>query len=163
MMVRKRGQQMMGMSFGMIFAIFMIVIFIVIAFIAINSVLGISCASQIGLFYEDFQDSIDDAWAGQYTEKTFKVNLCKEIKKVCFADFNSDITNPNEYSEIKDYDVYKANTFLVPIDEAEGIGYKNINRLDISKTILSENPHCVNVEDGIKIKKGDNDRLITIG
>lgn len=35
--VNKRGQQMMGLPFGMIFSLFLIVIFIVVAFVGIKS------------------------------------------------------------------------------------------------------------------------------
>ena len=75
MMMRKRGQQMMGMSFGMIFAIFLIAVFFVIAFIAINSFLDYGRGSKIGFFYEDFQEEVKDAWASQSRNTFFEVDL----------------------------------------------------------------------------------------
>jgi len=160
-MVRKRGQQMMGMSFGMIFAIFLIVIFFVIAFIAVKAFLDIGKTAQIGFFYERFQEEMDDAWAGQSGENTFKKKLPGGIKKVCFADFNA--LNYKEDSEVAEYEIYEeANTFLIPFSKSLSLGYKYINHLDINKTTFLENPYCVDVVDGIRIKKDFYSRLVSV-
>ena len=161
MMMKKRGQQMMGMSFGMIFAIFLIAVFFVIAFIAINSFLDYGRGSKIGFFYEDFQEEVNDAWASQSRNTFFEVDLPRGIKKVCFADFNA--INYVKDSEVRDYEVHEeSNTFLIPLKKSEGIGHKNIGHLDIGNITSSENPYCINVEDGINIKKDFYDKLVSV-
>jgi hypothetical protein len=161
MIVRKKGQQVMGLSFGMIFAIFLMVVFFAIAFIAVKSFLDLGRTSNVGLFYEEFQEEIDDAWASQSSETTFKIDLPDGIKKVCFADFNA--VNYEEDSEVVEYEIYEeANTFLIPFSESQGLGYKYINHLDIENTTSSKNPYCVDVDDGIKIKKDFYDRLVIV-
>jgi hypothetical protein len=160
-MVRKKGQQMMGMSFGMIFAIFLIAVFFVMAFIAVQTFIDWGKIAKIGLFYEDFQEEVSDAWAGQSSNTVLDVDLPKGIKKVCFADFNSG--NYEENSEIRDYEVHEeSNIFLIPLRKSQGLGHKHINHLDISKITSSENPYCISVKDGINIKKDFNDRLVAV-
>ena len=62
--MRKRGQQTMGMPFGMIFSIFLIIVFFVAAFIGVKYFFGVSDVTKIGLFYEDLQDAVTEAWQG---------------------------------------------------------------------------------------------------
>jgi len=160
---QKRGQQTMGMPFGIIFAIFLIVVFIVIAFIAIGHFLGIGNSSSIGMFYRDFQDAVDDATRGQFEESSFDIDLPSGIEKVCFANLSKKITNPGlEYDAIRNYDVYNANVFLVPTEFAEGMQWKLIDKINISKIIADSNPYCVAVEDGFVIKKGFYDKEVWI-
>ena len=47
----------MGMPFELIFGIFLIIVFIVIAFIAIGGFLDIGRTANVGTFYEDFLNS----------------------------------------------------------------------------------------------------------
>jgi len=163
-MYKKRGQESIGISFGMIFAIFMIVVFVVVAFIAIKAFLDIGRTTDVGLFYDDLQEAVDSAWRGQSSEAHFEVNLPKGIKKICFGNLTAPITGSQEnYLEIRDFEVYDANLFLIPAGEAEGIAWKLINHLDIDRITENSNPYCVNADDGFTIKKGFYDKLVCIG
>lgn len=158
--VGKRGQQTMGMPFGMIFAIFLIVVFVVIAFIAVAGFLDIGESAGVGMFYDELQEAVDDATKGQSSEVGFDVDLPSDIRSVCFANLSAEITNRGtEYEAIRNYDVYDANVFLVPPEYAQNMQWKLIEHLDIEKTTEVENPYCVKVEDGLRIKKGFYDRL----
>lgn len=65
------------------------------------------------------QDSVDDAWRGQSSSSHFDINLPSEIDKVCFANLSATITNRGEdYEFIKDFYVYEANVFLIPLEKA---------------------------------------------
>ena len=162
--MNKLGQHTMGMPFGMIFAIFLIVVFVVIAFIAVGFFLDIGRASGVGLFYRELQDAVDGAWSGQSGEFDFEIDLPDGIDEVCFGNLSGVITNQDpRYDEILNYDVYDANTFLVPPENAENMQWKLIKHLDVDKITETKNPYCVSVEDGLRIKKGFYDKLVVIG
>jgi len=160
--INKRAQESMSMPFGIIFSIFLIVVFIVTAFIAVKYFLGISDTTKIGLFYQDFQSAVDDAVTSQSTNTTFKINLPSEIKKVCFANLTSEITSPDNYDEIRDYYTYQANTFLLPSSSAGGLSSKQINHLNITKITSAKNPYRILASGEIKIIKNFYDRDVVV-
>lgn len=153
----------MGMPFGMIFAIFLIVVFVVIAFIAVGYFLDIGRGSSIGMFYREFQEAVDDAMRGQFEESFFEIDLPSGIDSVCFANLSGEITNRGvEYEAIRNYDVYDANVFLVPPEYAENMQWKLIDRINVSRITAERNPYCVDVGDGFVIKKGFYDKEVWI-
>ena len=162
-MTNKRGQQTMGMPFGMIFAIFLIVVFVVIAFIAVGSFLDIGKSASVGMFYDELQTAVDNAMRGQSSERIFDIDLPSGIERVCFANLSGKITNPGaDYEAIRNYDVYDANVFLVPPEKAQNMQWKKIDRINVTKITEVKNPYCVEVEAGLKIQKGFYDRLVWI-
>ena len=158
----KKAQQTMSLPFGMIFALFLIVIFIVVAFIGVKSFLSFGSTSGVGLFYQELQEAVDDAWRGQSSSSKFEIDLPSKIDKVCFANLSATITNKEDYEFIRDFYVYEANVFLIPPGAAEGIEWKSINHLDIAKISETKNPYCVDVEDGLTIKKDFYDKLVWV-
>ena len=162
-MKNKKGQQSIGMSFGMIFAIFLIAVFVVIAFIAVGYFLDLGESASVGLFYEELQDAVNDAVRGQESDRNFIINLPSGIDEVCFGNLSNRITNNDpKYKEILNYDVYQANVFLVPPENAQGMQWKLIDRINISRITKTSNPYCVDVDDGLRIKKGFYDRLVWV-
>ena len=153
----------MGMPFGIIFAIFLIVVFVVIAFIAVGYFLDIGKSASVGMFYDEFQDAVNDAMSGQFEESSFEIDLPSGIDSVCFANLSAEITNPGvEYEAIRDYDVYDANVFLVPPEYAQNMQWKLIDRINVSRITAVRNPYCVRVGDGLTIKKGFYDKKVWI-
>ncbi len=162
-LINRRGQQTMGLPFGMIFAILLIVVFIVFAFMAVQYFLDLGESASVGLFYDDLQKEVNNAIQGQESDRNFKINLPGGIKEVCFADLKAVISNPGkEYNSIRNYDVYDANTFLVPPEKADNMQWKKIDRINIAKITEIQNPYCVKVENGLQIKKSFYDRLVWI-
>src|SRR3989344_4039358 len=84
----KRGQ--FEMSFGMIFSIILIVAFIIVAFVVINSFFGVQCSAEEGIFIKDLQNEVDRVWRGAGAETNYngKISGCK-IERVCFWDSES--------------------------------------------------------------------------
>jgi hypothetical protein len=161
--LNKRGQENLGMPFGMIFAIFLMIVFIVIAFIAVDSFLDIGNSSGVGMFYRELQDAVDDARRGQSSEAEFDVNLPSGIEKVCFANLSAAVTNPGaEYDAIKDFEVYDANVFLFPPEYGQNMRWKLIKGINVTATTFVKNPYCVDVNDGLIIVKGFYDKLVWI-
>jgi len=163
MRFNKRGQQTMGMPFGIIFAIFLIVVFVVIAFIAVGYFLDIGQSSGVGLFYREFQGVVDDAMRGQSSEVGYDIDLPSKITYVCFANLSAKITNRGaEHDAIRDYDVYEANVFLVPPEFAQNMQWKLIEHLDIAKITAEKNPYCVGADSELRIGKGFYDKLVFV-
>jgi hypothetical protein len=162
-MKNKKAQQTMSMPFGMIFAIFLIIVFVVFAFMAIGGFLDIGKSADVGMFYTELQEVVNDAMRGQSSESTFKINLPSKIKQICFANLSIRITNPGpEHDAIKNYEVYNANTFLLPPEYASNMQWKIIEHINVTKITATKNPYCVNVRDDLIIKKGFYDRQVTI-
>ena len=160
--MNKSGQQTMGMPFGMIFAIFLIVVFVVIAFIAVRGFLDIGETSGIGLFYDELQDAVNEAWSQQSGESDFKINLPSGIEEVCFGNLSNNPSQNPKYKNILKYDVYDANTFLLPPEKAQGMSWKLIEHINITKITELKNPYCVPVKKGLTMKKDFYDKLVSI-
>ena len=162
-MNNKKAQQTMGMPFSMMFAIFLIVVFIVVAFMGIRFFLNLEKSVGVGLFYEDFQKAVDDAWAGQSGSDSFDIHLPDKITRVCFANLSEEITaNREEWEQIEIYEFKQVNVFLVPPGDAEGMQYKQIDHLDVAKITENENPYCVDAGDKLVIKKDFYDKLVWV-
>ena len=67
------------------FSIFIIIAIIAVAFYAITHFLSLDNCAQIGMFYDDFQGEITQAWKDEIYEDTFVVKLPKEVETVCFG------------------------------------------------------------------------------
>jgi len=159
----KKGQQVMGMPFSMMFAIFLIIIFIVVAFMGIRFFLDFGKTADIGLFYEDLQKAVDDAWASQSGSFNFEISLPEKIQKICFANLSAERTaNPEEYDQIEIYEFKPVNVFLIPPGDAGDLKYKQIEHLDIAKITETKNPYCVDAKDKLTIKKDFYDKLVWI-
>ncbi len=161
--MKKRGQQSTEMPFGIIFAVFLIVIFVIIAFNATKHFLDVGKCSSVGMFYDELQAEVDDIWSSQSGEKEFKISLPSGIEKICFGDLTGKITNPGEdYDSISIYDVEEANTFLVPSEKSCNMAFKNIKHINITQMTSKKNPYCVDVSKTLKLKKGFYDKSVLI-
>ena len=161
--MKKRAQQSVEMPFGIIFAVFLIVIFVIIAFNATKHFLDVGKCSSVGLFYDELQKEVDSIWASQSAEKQFKISLPSGIKKICFGDLNGRITSPGaDYDSISIYDVQDANTFLVPPENACNMAYKKINHINITQITSKKNPYCVDVTQPLNLKKGFYDKSVLV-
>lgn len=159
----KRAQQMMSMPFGVIFAIFLIVVFVVVAFFAIRGFLDIGKTGEVGLFYQDLQGAIDSARSSQTSEFEFKVNLPGKIEFICFANLSAEVNaNREKYEMIERYSVYEANVFLLPPEYAANIPWKKLNNINITKMTERQNPYCVSSDEKLVIKKDFWDRLVSV-
>ncbi len=155
----------MGLPFGLIFSIFLIVIFIAVAFMAGKSFLDISTCSKVGLFYEDFEREVDLVWKGGKVEKEIEIGLPSGIKKICFGNLSEGISITNdgeEYENLYHLGYYKANIFLYPQQKACDMPYKYFKHLDIANITSEQNPYCIEANAPIKISKGIYDKLVKI-
>jgi hypothetical protein len=161
--MKKRGQ-LFGMPFTTIFSIFLIAIFIVVAFFAIKYFLNIRRCSEMGLFTDDFQNEITSAWQSPSSYKTFIRSLPSGIEYVCFADLSKEAdavgVEREIYQELKRNADYTVNLFFYPRKKA-CIPYANIEHINMTMS----NPYCFPVENGkveIKIEKEFYDPLVKV-
>ena len=81
--MEKRGS--VQLSFGMIFSIIIIIVTVSIAFYVIAYFLDLRKCTEIGLFYKDFQDKIDDIWKSEFASEEFVGRLPSGIDGVCLG------------------------------------------------------------------------------
>ncbi|GAH39661.1 unnamed protein product, partial [marine sediment metagenome] len=84
--MKKRGQ--LKLSFGMIFSIILIIIFIAFAFFAVKKFLNIGTSAQIGKFKNDLQSDIDRIWRGSQGSEEQEYFLPSKVKYVCFVNYS---------------------------------------------------------------------------
>jgi len=140
-----RGQSQI--SFGMIFAIILIVIFIIFAIYGVVKFLGISRLAQVQAFKSDFQTDITNMWTSTQGTQEVDYSLPRSIKQVCFAN--------------RQYE----NMYFVP-DDFPG---EMMDHLNITGTIApsTDRPKklCISTSNGkiyMIIKKASNQALVTV-
>ena len=81
----KRDKGQMELSFGMIFSIILIIVFIAFAFYAIYKFLGIQDSAKIGLFKNDLQSDVDKMWRSSQGSQEVEYSLPLKVKEICFV------------------------------------------------------------------------------
>ena len=138
----KKGQ--MKLSFGMIFSIFLIILFIAFAIYAITKFINLQKTIQIESFSNDLQKDIDSMWTSPKGSQEKTYSLPKKIEAVCFTN--------DEFGNL----MFRSSNF---------IGRENIEHIDISTITASEEPYCIPTING-KVKliifKDFGEDLVTI-
>lgn len=134
----------MQLSFGMIFSIILIIVFIVFAFYAIKNFIKLQQDVQIKKFAEDLQSDIDKMWGSTQGSKTESYTLPDKVEAVCFED--------------RGYE----NLIFHSSKPIEGV---KIEHLDIEKITKDESSFCIeNIEGEVSmiIEKNYGESLVTI-
>ncbi len=137
-----RGQ--MKISFGMIFSIILIILFIFVAFYAITKFLDLQKTVQISKFYDNLQSDIDKIWKSSQGSQEIVYTLPSKIKAVCFVD--------SDYENLR-------------FDSEEFIEGKLLKNIDLYKTIGNNREKCISTNKGklkLTLKKTYGDTLVTI-
>ncbi len=163
--MQKKGA--IKLSFGMIFSIILIIIFIVFAFYAIQKFLQIQDAAKVGQFTNNLQSDINSAWEGSQRSQEVNYFLPKKIEYVCFIDINSarSGTNRNFYEELEYICYNDENMAFYPIGSSQGTESKEMKHIDIEKITSDENPFCIKNINGkveMTIQKSFGEELVTI-
>lgn len=156
--MEKRGQ--LRISFGIIFSIFLIIVFLFFAFKVISSFMDVNECADIAKFYGDFQKSIDKAKNYQETTQPVKINLGSTVDKICFVDLNANQTGP--YQKPDSYDVGD-NFFIIYQEEGcEQFSNHIFKNLNVTKITETNNPNCFENGQELTIKKAFSSRIVTI-
>ena len=168
--ISRKGQEVLGMSFGTIFSIILIVFFIVISFIVINAFLKTQRCAQIGIFTNNFKEIIKTAFNAPSEESEYTANLPSNLEYVCFTNLSEPISaSSGEDKKIADnigiFSGEDANMVFYPREKACNIPYAKIDYLDIGRITGLKNLRCFKIKDekiNIQIKKGLSEKLVII-
>lgn len=134
----------MKLSFGMIFSIFLIIIFIVFAVYVIQKFVVLQDSVKTEQFSENLQNDVDKMWRGSQGSQQVSYSISNKIISVCFVD--------DEYENL----IFNSEKML---------GGEMIEHLDIEKTLGGKNSLCMQNTDGkirMTLKKDYGEALVTI-
>jgi len=171
--IKRDKKAQMQLSFGMIFSIILIIIFLALAFYAIKYVLSTQDLIKIRTSINDMQEDTNEIYrsSGGNYETSNEYDFPGSIKEICFIDYHcgggsclrgsgdSDI-----YDEMELYYDNKKNLFFYPEGSSEGVNSAEIKNIDIKKITETDNPYCIENEKGVEIylKKVQGNPLIII-
>jgi len=141
-MMKKRGQ--MKLSFGMIFSIILIIIFMGFAFYGIKIFLNLKNEVQIKQFGEDFQNDVNKFWAGSQGSREVSYLLPNNIEGICFV--NEELYN-------------------LKFESDKLIERQTIQHLDILNTLGSQESLCIpNIKGKVEfsIEKNFGEESVTV-
>ncbi len=141
-MNKKRGA--IELSFGMIFSVVLIIAFLAFGFYAITKFIDLQKTIQVEKFFSDLQGDIDDMWKSTQGSRPVEYDIPTEIVSVCFRE--------DEFENLK-------------LTSNKIIRGKNINNIDIEKTIGDSSSLCIpNIEGEVKmiLVKNFGEVLVTI-
>lgn len=163
----KKAQEIFGLSFGMIFAVILIIFFVIIAFIVINQFLCTRDCAKTGMFFSELNKKVEEAWnSGDITSK-FNIDLPSQVEAVCFANLTEYFIGTNKVigDKIATYDT-EDNLFLyAPKKTCCDFSSYSIERLNLGRIIERENPYCIKLSNGrgsLIVEMDNNDRLVRI-
>ena len=166
--MESKGQ--MQISFGMIFSIIMIIVFITFAFYAIQKFLSIQNTAQAGKFANDLQNDIDKMWKSSQGSQEQEYFLPSKVKYICFANYKDrDVSRgsyANFFDELDQAFFEEENLFLYPVGSGEGFDSVALEHINISKITKDDNPVCFENAKGkvsFTIKKNFGEALVTVG
>jgi hypothetical protein len=120
---KKRGKTaQLNLSFGMIFSVILIIVFLVAGFYAIKKFVELQQTIQIQNFLKNFQDDVDKMWKSAQGSQVVTYALPTKISSICFSD--------DEFWNLK----FTSN---------EIIQGKMINNIDITSITAKESPYCI--------------------
>jgi len=162
--MKKKGQ--IELSFGMIFSIILIIIFLSFAFFVIKKFLDMKDALEAGRFASQLQDDVDKMWKSSQGSQEQEYIISSKIEKVCFADFDSNNAgNDSElYRKLKQVYYGNENLFFYPVGSGNGIDAIRIEYINIEKITEENNPYCIENNGKVKltINKNFDEVLVNI-
>ncbi len=141
--MNKRGQ--IQLSFGMIFSIILIIVFIAFAIYAIIQFLGLQNSIKINTFYSTLQGDVNTIWNSAQATQAKSYNLPSSIKEICFTNTGSE-------------------NLIIYTDNNRPQSSHNIDNLNITAMTAQGEP-CFNViKDQVNfvLQKNFGDTLVTI-
>ena len=154
------------MSFGMIFSIILIIIFIASAIYGIIKFLEFKDTMVVGKFVERLEEDTEKIWKSTQGSQEFSYSIPSDIELVCFVDYDHE--SEGQYSDLyytlKQAFFEKENMFFYPIGSGNGLDSTEIAHLDMNATTFEENPFCIRNDGEIKmiLKKNYRDSLVRI-
>jgi len=165
--MKKRAQ--MNLSFGMIFSIILIIVFISFAFYAIGKFLDIQKSAKTGQFISNLESNVNQMWTSSQGSQELEYSLPTSVDYVCFADFSGGASKsgPKQeiYGDLRFVHFEDENMFFYPVGSSGAVDSAQIENIDVFEITKIENPYCITVAKGdvkLTIRKGINERLVTV-
>ncbi len=156
-------------SFGMIFSIIIIVALIGVAVYGITIFLDVGKSAEMGLFYDEFQKSVDEIWSSATTNRVIDFSIPNGIEFVCFGSIANNIDAGRYNTQLKNlrtassgFQQQSSNTFLYPPEKAGDFAFKKIEKIDTSPLGTFD---CFPVRDrkvSIRLSKGEFESLVKV-
>lgn len=134
--MNRRGLEL---AFGMIFSIIMIITIVGVASYVIVHFLEVGKVSQLSLFHQNFQETVNDIWASSITNKVVSFDLPSGITQVCFGNLSESRWNPNYRQQRDDFIRYsstfdreRSNRFIYPTEKSGDFALKKVDKIDLS-------------------------------
>jgi hypothetical protein len=161
----KRGQGTMDLPFTWIFAILLIIVFIMVGVYGIKYFLNLSTCSNIGLSYDQLQKEIDQVYQSSSSEKNVEISF-PGLTMICFGNLSREIKGSSDvYDQLMIYKGLDLNTFLLPPGKSCNMETKKLKHIDLDNTTSLENPHCIEIVDDkatLRLKKDYYSKAVTI-
>lgn len=161
-----RGQ--MKISFGMIFSIILIILFLGFAIYGIMKFLEISECAKIGKSVDGLRGDVDKMWKASQGSQEVVYNFPLDIEYVCFVDYESEGIgrNSEKFREMKRYYFGEPeNLEFYPEKESHCLDSIEIEHIDIERITSKENPYCIPNENGkvsMILKKNFSENLVVV-
>ncbi len=158
-----KGQ--IDISFGMIFSLILIAVFLAVAFFAIKAFLDQKKSIDEGIIIRDLQIEVDRIWRSSQGETNYKFErkINEKITYVCFYDRDKTISGGFQDigKELKRVGSSEANLYFYPTraSNLESAKIKNVNM------ILKMNPYCIPTDSGfieITLSKDVGESLVNV-
>lgn len=131
-------------SFGMIFSIILIIVFLSFAFYGIKKLISVQETAMVYQFKEDLQNDINKIWNGPQGQQPVKYKLPNKIEGICIENYESQ------------------NFYFIPKGKFSGGILDNI---DEKNTLGNSGSLCFENKDGyvsMTLKKDFGENLVTI-
>lgn len=156
----------MQLSFGMIFSIILIIVFLGFAFYAIKAFLGFQNDAKAGRFFDSLQSDIDRVWKSSLSSEQQDYVVPSYAEYGCFVDFSSGAKGPQStfYTELKKISSDAENLAFYPV-KFTGFESTELNHIDLIETTKNENPLCIKTSNGkvsLTLKKDFGEALVTV-
>ncbi|MEM3091137.1 MAG: hypothetical protein QXX55_01875 [Candidatus Pacearchaeota archaeon] len=159
----KRGQ--LQISFGMIFSVILIIIFLVFGFYAIKTFFNVGTSASTVKFISELQNDIDRIWKSTESSEKKEYYLSSRISYVCFVDFSVPARGENIefYTNLRRGYYGEENMIFYPFGSSE-VESAKIKNIDMEYIIQTNNPYCVKNEGKISfiLSKDYGEALVKI-
>jgi hypothetical protein len=127
----KKGNKkaQLHLSFGVIFSIVLIIIFLAFGFYAITKFIELQRSIQIESFLRNLQDDIDAMWKSNQGSQNKTYTLPAKINAICFTDDEDELWN-------------------LIFESEQIIPGRNIANIALDDILAEENPYCIPNLDG---------------
>jgi hypothetical protein len=149
-MKEKRGQ--MEMSFGMIFSIFLIIIFLAAAFFAIQKFLDLQNNLKNKQFIDEFQKDLDRIWRSSQSSQEVEYSVSSKVGSVC-------LISEGLASEKKENLIIKEKDQIIVLER------KKLEHLDLEKSLGTSDRLCFEIKNSkvsMILKKNYGELSVTV-